>query len=56
MSKPPVQNNEAVLRQLAFDLKKSSGMKLGQCYEAIAKQRGFNTYAAMRASMKGGAA
>jgi hypothetical protein len=40
------------LMRQAFDMKKRTGMKLGQCYETIAKAAGFQTYAAMRADHK----
>ena len=44
---------KAELMRMAFQMKNTSeGMKLGHCYEALAKQYGFNTYAAMRVEMK----
>ena len=43
---------KAELTALAYKMKKETGLKLGQCYEQIAKQQGFKTYAAMRAALK----
>lgn len=45
---------EQALQRQAFDLKQATGRKLGECYEEIAKQRGFKTYAALRMHMKEG--
>ena len=42
----------ATLRQLAYDRKQATGCKLGHAYEAIAKEHGFRTYAAMREAYK----
>jgi len=39
---------ETELKAMAYAMKQSTGMKIGHCYEAIAKQHGFKTYAAMR--------
>lgn len=44
---------EQALQRQAFDLKKLTGQPLGHCYEEIAKQKGYQTYAALRAAMKG---
>ncbi len=43
---------KATLMRQAFQMKKDTGLKLGQCYEQIAKNLGYNTYAAYRAAMK----
>lgn len=43
----------AALKQRAYDLKKATGMQIGHCYEALAQQYGFKTYAAMRSYIKG---
>lgn len=43
---------KAALMTEAFKLKKETGLKLGQCYELIARNLGYNTYAAYRAAMK----
>lgn len=43
---------ESELKAKAYALKKVSGMQIGHCYEAIAKQYGYKTYAAMRAAAK----
>ena len=51
MSAPAIPG-EAALKQQAYQLRKATGQSLGHCYEAIAKNRGFGTYAAMRAAMK----
>jgi hypothetical protein len=42
----------AKLRQMAYDMKQRTGKQIGHCYEAIAQQWGFKTYAALRAAMK----
>lgn len=41
---------EADLKQRAWDMKILTGEKIGHCYEVLAKQYGFRTYAAMRAA------
>jgi hypothetical protein len=43
---------EVQLQREAFEMKLRTGMKLGHCYETIAKGRGYNTYAALLAAMK----
>lgn len=42
---------EIELQRQVFDLKKTTGQPLGRCYEAIAKEKGFKTYAAFRQAM-----
>lgn len=42
---------EIELQRQAFDLKKATGHALGRCYEAIAREKGFKTYAALRQAM-----
>ena len=43
---------EQALQRQAFDLKKATGRKLGECYEEIARQKGYKTYSALRSDMK----
>ena len=43
---------EADLKAMAYAMKVKNNMKIGHCYETIAKQYGFNTYASMRQAMK----
>ena len=43
---------EAELKAIAYKMKQDTGDKIGHCYESIAKQHGFKTYAAMRAALK----
>lgn len=43
---------EEDLKQMAYAIKQLTGVKLGHCYEEIAKQYGFNSYAALREEMK----
>jgi hypothetical protein len=43
---------EAELKAMAYRMKQETGSQIGHCYEQIAKQYGFNTYAAMRAALK----
>ena len=43
---------KADLKAMAYAMKVENNMKIGHCYEAIAKQYGFNTYAAMRQVIK----
>lgn len=43
---------EKHMQREAFKRKKETGMKLGHCYEQLAQQAGFKTYAAMRASYR----
>ena len=43
---------EPELKAMAFRIKQDTGHKIGHCYELLAKQYGFRTYAAMRADIK----
>lgn len=43
---------EAELKKLVYEMSRAEGMKVGHCYEKIAKNLGFRTYAAMRVAMK----
>lgn len=43
---------EQLLQRQAHALKKITGRKLCECYDEIAKQKGYKTYAALRAVMK----
>lgn len=43
---------EVQLQREAFEMKQRTCMKIGHCYETIAKARGYNTYATLRAAMK----
>lgn len=45
---PPTKD---ALKKMAYAMKQSTGQKLGHCYEAIAQQYGYKTYAAMRSQM-----
>ena len=40
------------MKARAYALKLATGEKLGHCYEELAKQYGFKTYAAMRQAMQ----
>lgn len=46
---PPTKED---LTAMAFKMKKETGKQLGHCYEEIARQYGFKTYAALRAALK----
>ena len=43
---------EAVLKRVIHQMKKQEGIQTGHAYEKLARQNGFNTYAAWRAHMK----
>ena len=50
MRQPPLPT-KSQLTGMAYNMKKATGNRIGHCYEIIAKQYGFNTYAAMRVVM-----
>ena len=50
--KLPTPEEHRALKEQAYLMKMRTGMKISQCYEEIAKQKGFRTYAAMREAMK----
>lgn len=43
---------EAELKAKMHESKKTTGNKIGHCYEIYAKQQGYNNYAALRAAKK----